>query len=110
MSSHLVPISPLHVAVEYLCKPAKPERVSKNTRLPGSELLCPSYIAMALTRAYALKYFAEGPSAVGVESFFRYSMLAFERISGSDASIHHASKPLVKRCSLSCSQKRSRAP
>src|SRR5665647_1505998 len=98
MSSHLVPISPLQVAVEYLCNPANPERVSRNTLLPGSVLLCPSYIAMALTRAYVLKYFVEGPRAVGVESFLRYSMLAFERISGSDASIHHASKPLVNKC------------
>ena len=41
ISSQREAMSPLHVAVEYLCSPANPERVSKNTRLFGSALRCP---------------------------------------------------------------------
>ena len=32
----------LHVAVEYRCKPANPERVSKKTQRSGSTARCPS--------------------------------------------------------------------
>ncbi len=49
MSSHRVPMSPLHVAVLYRCKPAKPLLVSRNTRLSGSTDRWPLYIASAFT-------------------------------------------------------------
>ena len=51
ISSQRVAMSPLHVAVEYLCRPAKPLRVSRNTRLSLSTPRCPLYIASAFMYA-----------------------------------------------------------
>ena len=93
MSSQRVAMSPLQVAVPYRCSPAKPLRVSRNTRRSGFTERCPLYMASALTMLYALKYSVEEPNAVGPHNALRYHMGVQSLTLGSEASIHQASMP-----------------
>ena len=92
--------SPLQLAAPLRCWPANAERVRMNTRWSGYDLRLPWYTAVVVISGYELKNAAPGPCAVGPMRSLRSSILMLDWMSGSVASIHHASMPSLPRLSL----------
>src|SRR3546814_1771746 len=74
-------------------------------RLSGCASRKPSATPSAWTSGYELNSAAAGPKAVGPIVSIRSSIERLEWMSGSVASIHHASNPLVTSLSRICSKR-----